>query len=130
MEHTTYLVELYKGGALLASVVRRFSEFDQLRRELCAGDGKTSAISLLHFPPKMPLRGKKSSHVIQRRQADLQAWLNAALRISKRPSARGKLLAWFQLEASPDTATRRSGGVSRASGGGRASANDSTPRQL
>ena len=130
VEHTTYLVELFKGGAMLASVVRRFSEFDQLRRELCAGDGKTSAISLLHFPPKMSLRGKKSSHVIQRRQADLQAWLNAALRISKRPSARGKLLAWFRLEASsPDAAARRSGSVSSpgsvgSPGGG------TTPRRL
>ena len=96
--HTTYLVELYKGGVLLASVVRRYSEFDLLRKELCAGDGKTSAVSLLHFPPKMPLRGKKSSRVVQRREADLQAWMNAVLRISKRQSARGKLLAWFQIE--------------------------------
>ena len=96
--HMTYLVELYSRGQLHASVVRRYSEFDALRKQLCSGeDGKTSAIALLHFPTKMPLRGKRHAKVVQRREADLQAWLNAALRISKRPSMRIAITNWFDI---------------------------------
>ena len=97
--HMTYLVELYSRGQLHASVVRRYSEFDALRKQLCSGeDGKTSAIALLHFPTKMPLRGKRHAKVVQRREADLQAWLNAALRISKRPAMRLLLTSWFDIQ--------------------------------